>query len=61
MEKPKLTVYVVRYNQYDDYGELDYSAVEKVFYDKKEADTFREKRELETWGAFYYVDEIVVE
>lgn len=61
MKKPKLTVYVVSYNQYDGYGELDYSAVKKVFYDKKEANAFKEKQESETWGTFYYVDKIVVE
>lgn len=56
-----MTVYVVSYTQYNDDGEIDYCAVDKVFSNEQEAIKYKEKKELETWGADYDVDERVVE
>lgn len=57
----KTIVYVVSYTQINDDNEIDYAAVEKVFFSKTAAEEYKAKREAETWGADYSVDEMEVE
>ena len=57
----KTVVYVVSYTQINDENEIDYAAVEKVFFSKTAAEEYKAKREAETWGADYSVDEMEVE
>lgn len=56
-----MKVYVVSYIQYNDDGDIDYGAVEKVFKNEPDANAYAKERELNTWGTDYSVTEMDVE
>ena len=56
-----MIVYVVSYTQYNDDGNIDYVAVEKVFQNKEDANAYAKERELNTWGTDYSVTEMKIE
>lgn len=58
-----MKVWVVSHTQINDDNEIDYCEIDKVFsYEKKnEAFNYARKRESETWGTSYDVDEKEVE
>ena len=56
-----MIVYVVSYTQYNDDGNIDYGAVEKVFQNKEDANAYAKERELNTLGTDYSVTEMKIE
>lgn len=56
-----MLIYIVSHGSYNDDGEFDCYGVDKAFYNEADANSFKEKKERDTWGEDYQVDELEVE